>query len=88
MNQTKAIFSKWIIEGLDGFVFGSDKELYRLPFQSYPNNYGLRKLEKQAGNRWKVNSNWISARQLKKSKRIKINLNPEVLIFIDPDLPF
>ena len=30
MQQDKAIFSKWILTGLDGYVIGSDNEVYRL----------------------------------------------------------
>jgi hypothetical protein len=84
----KPVFSKWIIEGLPGFVFGSDKELYRLPFQSWPNHYGLRKLKKQKGNRWKFDGNWLSQRQLKNSGRIKINHTPKILIPNESDCPF
>jgi hypothetical protein len=74
----KPILSKWIIEGLPGFVFGSDKELYRLPFKSWPNHYGLRKIAKQSGNRWKLDGIWWSQRQLR--SKIKINQSPEILI--------
>lgn len=86
MIQNKAIFSKWIIDGLPGFVFGSDKELYRLPFQSWPNHYGLRRIKKQSGNRWKLDSDWWSQRQLK--RKLRINPNPEILIEPKPDCPF
>ena len=77
MNQNKAIFSKWIIEGLPEFVFGSDGELYRLPFCSFPNFYGVRKLKIQSGKRWKLNGVWWSQRQLK--NKIKLNPNPTKL---------
>jgi hypothetical protein len=74
----KAIFSKWLIKGLDGFFFGSDKELYRLPFKSGRNHFGLRKLKKQDKNRWKVNSVWWSEKQLK--DKIYLNPNPKMII--------
>ena len=86
INKMKPILSKWIIEGLPGFVFGSDKELYRLPFQSWPNHYGLRKIAKQSGNRWKLDGIWWSQRQLK--NKLALNLSPEVLIDVKPELPF
>jgi hypothetical protein len=73
----KPVFSKWIIEGLPGFVFGSDKELYRLPFQSHPNHYALRLIKLQSGNRYKLNGVWWSQRQLK--PKIKRNTNPHPL---------
>lgn len=74
----KPVFSKWIIEVLPGFVFGSDKELYRLPFKSGSNYFGLRRLKKQDKNRWKINGKWWSERQLK--AKIRLNPNPEILI--------
>lgn len=72
------IFSKWIINGIDGYVFGSDKELYRLPFKSGRNHFGLRKLKMQYPNRWKINGEWCSKRQL--WSRIALNPKPEILI--------
>lgn len=86
MNATETVFSKWIIDGIPGYVFGSDRELYRLPFASWPNHYGLRKLKKQPGKRWKINNDWWSERQLK--RKLKKNPNPEVLIEPEPDCPF
>jgi len=88
MQSTEAIFSKWIIICCPDYVIGSDKELYRLPFATWPNNYDLRRIKKQPGNRWKINGEWLSQRQLKKAKRVKINPNPEVLIKSKSDLPF
>ena len=88
MQSTDAIFSKWIIEGSPDYVIGSDKQLYRLPFATWPNHYELRRIKKQSGNRWKINGVWISQRQLKKAKRVKLNPNPEVLIQAILDCPF
>ena len=79
------IFSKWIIENVPEFVFGSDKNLYKLPFHSGQKHYGLRLIKKQSRNRWKINGVWISERQLK--ARVRLNPNPEILIS-DKDLPF
>ena len=79
MNKEKsAIFSKWLIKGIDGFCFGSDKELYRLPFKSGRNHFGLRKLKKQPKDRWKIGGVWWSERQLK--AKIYLNPSPELLI--------
>jgi hypothetical protein len=88
MESTEPVFSKWIIDGLPGFVLGSDPELYRLPFATWPNHYGLRRIKKQSGNRWKLDGVWYSQRQLKKTKRIKVNPIPGVLIEAEPDYHF
>ena len=83
--MNKGIFSKWIIKGFDDYVFGSDKELYRLPFKSGRNYFGLRKLKKQNPNRWKINGKWWSEKQL--ISKIELNPNPEILIKSD-EMPF
>jgi len=82
----RPVSSRWIIEGISGYVFGSDKELYRLPFSSFPNNYGLRKLKKQPGNRWRINNNWWSERQLR--RKLKKNPSPEIIINPQKYYPF
>ena len=84
--EKNGIVSKWLIHGIEGFCFGSDKNLYRLPFKSGRNNFGLRCLKKQPGNRWKINGFWYSERQLK--SKIYLNPNPEVLIACKSDCPF
>jgi len=86
MKPIEPVFSKWIIEGIPGYVFGSDKGLYRLPFAVWPNHYGLRKLKKQPGNRWRINNDWWSERQLK--RKLKKNPNPEIIIISPKDCPF
>ena len=86
MKPTETVFSKWIIEGIPGYVFGSDKELYRLQFATYPNHYGLRKLKKQTGKRWRINNDWWSERQLK--RKLKKNSYPKVLIEPELDCQF
>lgn len=83
--MNKDIFSKWIMKGFDDYVFGSDKELYRLPFKSGRNHFGLRKLKKQNPNRWKINGKWWSEKQL--ISKIELNPNPEILIKSD-EKPF
>lgn len=79
------IFSKWLIHGIEGFCFGSDKNLYRLPFKSGRNHFGLRCLKKQHKNRWKINGVWWSERQL--ADKIYLNPNPEVIVKIN-NVPF
>lgn len=86
MKQEKnGIFSKWLIHGIEGFCFGSDKNLYRLPFKSGRNHFGLRCLKKQPKDRWKINGVWWSERQLQ--SKIYLNPNPELLIE-NKDYPF
>ncbi len=62
---------KWKIDlkGFEGYRFGDDKQLYRLPFITVDNKYrGLKKIAKN-GNRWyfKINGKDIkrSTAQLK-----------------------
>lgn len=86
MQADKPVFSKWIIEGMKDYVFGSDGELYRLPFTTWPNHYGLRRIKIQKGNRWRIGDQWWSQRQLR--HKVKINPNPQILIQAKPDLPF
>lgn len=79
------IFSKWLINGFTDYCFGSDKELYKLPFKSGKNNYGLRKIKKQYPNRWRIQGKWWSENQLQS----KIYLNPTPGILIEfTDTPF
>lgn len=90
MNQTEidksGIFSKWLINGFPDYCFGSDKELYRLPFKSGRNYFGLRRLKKQPKNRWKINGKWWSEKQLK--SKIYLNPNSELIVSNEKDLPF
>ena len=86
MGRSETVYSKWVIKGLDGFVFGSDKEVYRLPFNSGRNYYGLRKIARQKGKRWKLDSVWWSERQLE--NKISLNSTPQVLVDFEEYLPF
>lgn len=85
-KEKSGIVSKWLIQGIDGFCFGSDKELYRLPFKSSRNYFGLRKLKKQPKNRWKINGKWWSEKQLK--SKIYLNPDPKIIISSEKDCPF
>jgi hypothetical protein len=84
-SMNKDVFSKWLIQGIEGFCFGSDKELYRLSFKSGRNYFGVRKLKRQKPNRWKINSVWWSERKLK--EKIYLNPNPEIIVKLE-DMPF
>lgn len=83
MNQD--IFSKWLINGFPDYCFGSDKELYRMPFKSGRNYFGLRRLKKQNPNRWKIAKKWWSQNQLE--SKIYLNPNPKVIVK-NQDMPF
>lgn len=85
-TDKNGIISKWLIKGIQGFCFGSDKNLYRLPFKSGKNHFGLRMLKKQPKNRWKIRGVWWSERQLK--AKIYLNPNPKILIDSLNDCPF
>lgn len=83
--MNKDIFSKWLINGFPDYCFGSDKELYRMPFKSGRNYFGLRRLKKQNPNRWKIASKWWSQNQLE--SKIYLNPNPEIIVK-NQDMPF
>jgi hypothetical protein len=79
------MFSKWKIDGIEGCVFGEDKNLYRLPFESNGKHYDLRKVKKQHPNRYWINSQWYSERQLKP----KLYLDPSPIeLFKINEFPF
>lgn len=76
--------SKWKIKGYQGFCFGEDRKLYRLPYENKKRYYGIRELKKQYPARYKINGKWVSERQLKD----KIYLDPEpVELFKTKNLP-
>ena len=78
------MFSKWIIKGLDGYVFGNDKKLYRLPFTKDKRSYALREMKNQYPNRYKINGSWLSERQMKQ----RLILDPKPVKLIEDDTPF
>lgn len=89
MNQDNFdIISRWLIKGFQGYCFGSDKELYRLPYKSKNgrNHYGLLKVKKQVHNRWLIHGKMWSERQL--ADKIYLNPNPQVIIESLNDCPF
>ena len=59
------MFTKWKIKGIDNYVFGEDGNLYKLPFEKNGKSYGLRLIKKQYPNRYRINNEWYSQRQLK-----------------------
>jgi len=85
--------SKWIIDlkGLEGYRFGEDKNLYRLPFVTKDGKHrGLKKVFKcSIKKRWQVTRGgkveWISENQLR--PHLLIDKNPIELIKED-QLPF
>lgn len=79
------MFSKWKIRGIDNYVFGEDKELYKLPFKSNGKKYGVRKIKMQYPNRWIINNKPLSKRQLE--GRLYIDTKPIKLLDIG-DTPF
>lgn len=88
MNKDKnGITSKWLINGIEGFCIGSDKKLYKFPFQSGKNHYGLKQIsEDKKHRRYRINGKWWSKKQLK--SKIYLNPNPEVIIKTLNDCPF
>lgn len=82
MDKTKGVFSKHLIQGIEGFCIGSDKNLYKFPFQSGKNYYGLKRIsEDQKNNRFRINGKWWSKKQLKN----KLYLNPKPEIILEKD---
>lgn len=77
------MFTAWKIEGIDGYKFDKDGNLYRLPFVSGKKSYGLRKIKMQYPNRWLIRGQMWSKEQLR-NKLVKDD-NPTL---IDTDLPF
>ena len=57
--------TKWKIKGIEGYRFGEDKNLYKLPFKTNKRYYDVRLIKEQYGNRWKINGKWHSKRQIK-----------------------
>ena len=80
--------SGWIInkKGFELYRFGDDKNLYKLPFISRLNYYGIRLIKKQSNRRWYINGNLWSERQLR--RHIKIDINPVELVKDVMDCPF
>jgi hypothetical protein len=68
------ITSKWLIKHLPGYCFGSDMNLYRLPFVSLNRAYALRKIKLQNKNRYRIKKKWLSMQQIKE----RIYLNPKI----------
>ena len=72
---------KWKIDIdlLKNYRFGTDGNLYKLPYEDNSGNYRSVRLIKKQGNRWKVGNTYISKNQLaalKKRGKITEDLNP------------
>lgn len=70
--------SKWRIKGIDNYVYGEDKKLYKLPYEKDKRGYGLRQIKKQYPNRYRINNQWYSERQLE--DKLYLDPNPIVLV--------
>ena len=79
------MYSKWKIKGIDTHVFGEDGNLYRLPYTKNNRSYGLRLIKMQYPNRWVINGETLSQRQIK--HRLYKDLSP-VKLFENEDSPF
>jgi len=77
-QQKNGVFSKWLIKGFPGFCFGSDKKLYKLPYESNKRHLSLREIKQQHPNRYKLNGKWRSEKQLQ--GLIYLNPNPQIII--------
>ncbi len=77
--------SKWKIKGIDGYVFGEDGKLYKLPYLNKDKAYGIREIKKQYPNRYRINNTWYSEKQLR--DKLILDENP-ILLFNDENLPF
>lgn len=79
------MFSKWKISGIEGFVIGEDNNLYKLPFESNGKFYDLKQVKKQHPNRYWINGQWYSQRQLR--PKLYIDPNP-IELFKTKEMPF
>ena len=85
---TMPVYSKWIIDlkGLEGYVIGNDKNIYRLPFTSGLRTFGLRLIKQdKSNNRWRLNNRWWSENQLRQHLRIDQSMKE---LIKEDDLPF
>ena len=57
--------SKWRIKTIDTHVFGEDNNMYRLPYTRNKRNYQLRLIKIQKSNRWVINGETWSKKQIK-----------------------
>ena len=82
------MFTKWVIdiEGLENYRFGEDKQLYHLSHQIGLRSYSHRMIRKAKDrNRWRINGEWWSERQLK--PHLKLDENP-IKLKNNIELPF
>ena len=77
-KENNGIFSKWLITGFEEYCFGSDGNLYKLPYESFKRWKSLRLIKKQKHDRYKINGKWWSQKQLR--DKIYLNPNPEQII--------
>ncbi len=82
------MLSKWKINisKYDNYRFGSDNNLYRLPFARHKRSYGLKKIKfNPTTNRWLLNGETWTKDQLR--PHLILDTKP-ILLFSSEDLPF
>jgi len=77
--------SKWRIKGIDNYVFGEDKKLYRLPYNKDKRGYSIREIKLQNKNRYRINNQWYSHKQL--LPKLYLDESPIVLFYTN-EMPF
>lgn len=73
--------SKWKIKGINNYLFGEDKKLYRLPYTKENKSYSLREIKLQDKKRYRINNQWWSQRQLE--PKLYLDENPQVLFYTE-----
>lgn len=79
------MFSKWKIKGLEGYVFDKNGVLYRLPYEKDKKAYNLREIKMQYPNRYRINGDWWSRKQIK--PLLYLDESPTELT-LEKELPF
>lgn len=68
--------SKWVftIEKLNSYCIGEDENIYRKPLLKGKRAFSARQISKQKPNRYRLNNEWWSEKQLR--KLVKLDLSP------------
>lgn len=74
------------IEGLEGFRFGEDKKLYKLPYQNKQRSYALKEIKLQYPSRYVLDGGTWSQNQLR--CHLELDKNPIELFPDIQDTPF
>ena len=80
--------SKWVFKNdkLKDYVIGSDKRIYKKPFSSHKRFFGYREVKVQYPERYRLNGEWWSKKQLK--QHISLDPNPVEIIREHPETPW